>query len=160
MADLSVSAQFHLQEHRLLRDEIYKIVSDIRMIQRGAILVLGAYLGWMSSSARPEDVFSLVFACWMPFVFALLLREMTKRRVDAIFVAAEYLRELEAWMAATPPGGWETFLLTYRKEHPEKLESTNLDKRFWTATCVLTGLIAVIAPAVKIASLCGWNMPF
>jgi len=146
-AALDTQSQFYLQEHRLLREEIYKIVADIRLIQRGALLGLGGYFGWMSSSIRPTDPGSLLLATWLPFLFALLLRALSKRRIRAIFVAADYLTLLEAKLT-TDNGGWETYLKAYRENPSESLESTQMDELFWNIACVATGLLAMISTGV------------
>lgn len=150
--------EFHIQEHKLLREEMRAAVGDIRFIQRGAVAGLGFYSAWFIGGENAVIGLVALFIAWFPFVLALLFRQLTRKKIDGIFETAVYLRRIEAFLAKDGLGGWETHLAALRAKNAGSIKSTEVDKVFWNvmiAVCIVIGA-TITARAFPLEALPTW----
>jgi hypothetical protein len=145
-ADISAQErEFHLQEHKLLREEIYKNLADMRLIQRAFIIGFWAYLAWASSDNIAPGSMLPQLAAWLPFMIAYVFRDMSIRRVESIVCTAEYLRAVEAVLANKSLRGWETFLEEGRSTDKGFARATRFDRWFWNGALFVTAIFAIFS---------------
>lgn len=138
---------FLMQEHRILREDIYKIFVDVRSLQRIFIVAIGLYAAWYFSQAGSLDIQLRIVAVWLPVFISAAFGENTRRLTGMIFIHADYIRKIEAHFSQSDDlPGWENYLSKVRDKSEDDKRSTyavNIDKFFWVAMTIVLALFAL-----------------
>tara|TARA_R100001086_G_C11799649_1_gene248517 strand:+ start:406 stop:930 length:525 start_codon:yes stop_codon:yes gene_type:complete len=117
--------QFHLQEHRILRDDIYRLVADIRFVQR--LVIPGGIAGLMWSYTQDPSIYKAMSV--VAVVAGLFCLTLTIHRHRMVSLHAQYLRRIENVFRTEHLMGWENYLAT-RREGRDAMDGDEGVRRF------------------------------
>jgi len=134
---------FHLEEYKLIKQDMSVQMARIEILARRGILVAAAVFAWLVvqgvAPASQEGwclkiPLALLIPAWfIPFAYAVLSGFAALAAYLRAHEIAAYIRTLEG-ILASPGLGWETTL------EPKPPNLTRMALSFWTALLVITAV--------------------
>jgi len=137
---LSREESFHLEEYKALRQELATTLKDRLDFNRWGLIGIAALYSYLITHPKPPVLFAV------PFFFSLVVYWHLFEQHKTVVDIAEYIKEIEGWIAAGRPNGpggpegWEVNLGPSKDRPP----STWWPLRLWFLICLGTGVIALL----------------
>lgn len=146
---------FHLKEFERLRDEIMYLSSEMRAMERAAVIGPVIAYSWLAVQSRQlADTTIVVLAWWLPLLLVFALARRRHFVFLNILRIAAYIRLLEDKLAFSHIGGWEHHInaLDVRRRRNKIFVG---DRLLWTLLCVVYVIVPLIATHGQLIAIAG-----
>ena len=144
---------FHLKEFERLRDEIMYFSSEMRGMERAAVIGPVIAYSWLAVQGKQvADNAIVVIAWWLPLLLVFALARRRHFAFINILRIAGYIRRLEETLALPGLGGWEHHIndLDTRRRRSSIFVG---DRLLWTLLCAVYFIIPCVATQQRLFEL-------